>query len=347
MTPLFDRAVFRRLARRLPFTTRRALKQIALGDRADEADLAYCYRLILGRSPDPDGWRHYRSLIARGDLSVQQLALSFLSSAEYRQRDLARGGAEVTLAAVGPLELYVPSDDAAIGSRMQRRGAYQPHLTGLFERTLAPGMTFVDVGANIGYFSLLAGRIVGETGAVVAIEPGERNCVLLHRSAVRNRLRNIRLHPCAISDRRETLVYLPQGSNGTITGLPGDGEVPSGGRLVPATTLDDLVASLDRVDVIKIDVEGAEARVLRSAAATLERHRPLVVSEFSPLLLEEVSGVTGDAYLAQLLDLGYELSVVDPDGAGELISCGRDAQEVVRFLRGAGLAQLDLVARGV
>ena len=181
----------------------------------------------------------------------------------------------------------------------------------------------------------------------MAIEPGERNCLLLHRSAVRNRLPNIRLHPCAISDRRETLVYLPQGSNGTITGLPGDGEVPAGGRLVPATTLDDLVASLDRVDVIKIDVEGAEARVLRSAAATLERHRPLVVSEFSPLLLEEISGVTGDAYLAQLLDLGYEPSVVDPNGAGELIPCGRDARQVVGFLRGAGLAQLDLVARRV
>jgi hypothetical protein len=70
-----------------------------------------------------------------------------------------------------------------------------------------------------------------------------------------------------------------------------------------------------------------------------------VVSEFSPLLLEEVSGVTGDAYLAQLLDLGYELSVVDPDGAGELIPCGRDTRRVVGFLRGAGLAQVDLVAR--
>ena len=219
----------------------------------------------------------------------------------------------------------MPSDDAAIGSRMLRRGAYQPHLTGLFQKILAPGMTFVDVGANIGYFSLLAARIVGETGAVVAIEPGERNGVLLQRSLARNRLRNVRLHPYAVSDRRETLVYLPQGSNGTVTGLGGDGDVPSGGRLVPATTLDDLLAGLDRVDVIKIDVEGAEGRVLRGAAATLARHRPLVVSEFSPLLLEAISGVAGDAYLSHLLDLGYELSVVDPDGAGELIPCGRDA----------------------
>ena len=126
MTPLFDRTVFRRLARRLPLATQRSLKKLALGDRATETDLAYCYRLILGRPPDPDGWRHYGSLVARGELSVQRLRAELLASAEYRQRDLARGGAEVTLAAVGPVELYVPSDDAAIGSRMQRRSAYQP-----------------------------------------------------------------------------------------------------------------------------------------------------------------------------------------------------------------------------
>jgi hypothetical protein len=73
----------------------------------------------------------------------------------------------------------------------------------------------------------------------------------------------------------------------------------------------------------------------------------LFTPRFSPRLLEEVSGVTGDAYLAQLLDLGYELLVVEPDGAGELIPYGRDARRVVGFLRSGGLAQLDLVARRV
>lgn len=345
LTSLLDRPAFRRLARRLPPAIQGSLRRTVLDDRADETDLLYCYRLILGRSPDPEGWRHYRPLVERGELSVGQLVLSFLSSREYRERDLVHGGRQVTLAQVGGLELYVPSDDAAIGSGMLRRGAYQPHLTGLLSRLLAPGMTFVDVGANIGYFSVLAARLVGETGLVVAIEPGERNCVLLHRSATRHRLRNVRLHPYALSDRRETLVYLAQGSNGTITDLGDGDDWPSGGRLVPAAPLDELVAGLDRVDVIKIDVEGAESRVLRGAAATLERHRPVVVSEFSPLLLEQVSRVTGDAYLSQLLDLGYELSVVDPDGAGELIPCGRDSGAVLRRLRDAGTTQLDLVAR--
>lgn len=345
MMALFDRPLVRRLARRLPSPAQGVLKRLVLGDRADPTDLRYCYRLLLGRAPDPDGWRHYRSLIARGELSVPQLVLSFLASPEYRARQLIQGGVEVTLATIGSVELYVPADDAAIGSRMLRRRAYQPPLSGLLPRIIAPGMTFVDVGANLGYFSLLAAQMVGETGTVVAIEPGERNCRLLYRSVVRNRLRNVQLHPYAISDRRETLVYLAQGSNGTIAPLDADTGGPAGGRLVPAIPLDDLVAGLDRVDVIKLDVEGAEARVLRGAAATLARHRPLVVSEFSPLLLEQVSGVSGDVYLSQLLDLGYQLSVVDPDGAGELIACGRDPRAVVRVLQRAGTAQLDLMAR--
>ena len=82
----------------------------------------------------------------------------------------------------------------------------------------------------------------------------------------------------------------------------------------------------------------------KAHAAMLARHRPVVVSEYSPGLLEQVSGATGDAYLSLLLDLGYELSIVDPDGGGELIRCGRDAGRVVRFLRDAGMVQLDVLA---
>jgi FkbM family methyltransferase len=343
---LVDRPSLRRLLRRLPVAAQRSAKQIALGDRADAADLAYCYRLILGRSPDPDGWRHYSALIERGELSVQQLVLSFLCSLEFRQRGvLEEGGGAVELVTFGTVELYVPRDDPDIGSRMLRRGAHQPYLAALLRRILSPGMTFVDVGANIGYFSLLGAQIVGEVGRVLAIEPGERNCRLIHRSVVRNQLRNVHLHPYAISDQQGALTYLAQGSNGTIADLDATTDVPPGGRLVSTTTLDNLLAGLDRVDVIKLDVEGAEARVLRGAARTFQQHRPVVVSEVSPLLLEKISGMSAQSYLACFLDLGYELSVVDRDGNGELFACGRDLARVLGVLRALG--SLDVIARPI
>ena len=341
---LLDRSSIRRLLRRFPAAVRRSAKQVALGDRADAVDLAYCYRLILGRSPDPAGWRHYSALIERGDLSVPQLVLAFLSSLEFRQRGVLEPvDAAVELVRFGPIELYVPANDPAIGSQMVRRGAHQPHLAALLGRILAPSMTFVDVGANIGYFSLLAARIVDGGGRVVAIEPGARNCRLLHRSLVRNRLGNVQLHPCAISDDRGTLAYLAEGSNGTIADLDATRDVPAGAHLVPATTLDDLLAGLDRVDVIKLDVEGAEGRVLRGATRTLERHRPVIISEVSPSLLETISGVSAEAYLTRFLDLGYELWVVDRDGDGELRGGGRDVGKVLEALAASG--SVDVLAR--
>ena len=100
---LLDRPSLRRLLRRLPAGAQWSAKRIALGDRADEGDLAYCYRLLLDRSPDPAGWRHYASLIERGELSVQQLVLAFLSSLEFRRRGVLEPGDEaVELVALGP-----------------------------------------------------------------------------------------------------------------------------------------------------------------------------------------------------------------------------------------------------
>jgi hypothetical protein len=92
-------------------------------------------------------------------------------------------------------------------------------------------------------------------------------------------------------------------------------------------------------------VEGAEARVLRGAARTFQQHRPVVVSEVSPLLLEKISGMSAQSYLACFLDLGYELSVVDRDGNGELFACGRDLARVLGVLRALG--SLDVIARPI
>src|SRR5262249_27455239 len=152
---------------------------------------------------------------------------------------------------------------------------------------------------------------------------------------VRNRLGNVRLYPCAIWDRPGALAYLPEGSNGTVADLEPASDLPPGARLIPTATLDDLLAGLDRVDMIKLDVEGAEFRVLRGAARTLQR-RPLVVSELSPELLRRVSGASAEHYLTGFLDLGYGLSVIDRDGGGELLDCGRDLGKVLDALGATG-----------
>jgi hypothetical protein len=75
----------------------------------------------------------------------------------------------------------------------------------------------------------------------------------------------------------------------------------------------------------------------------MARHRPAVLTEVSPALLERISGVSAGAYLARLLDLGYELALVDRDGDGELLPCGRDPATVLEALAASG--SVDVLAR--
>src|SRR5207248_7439067 len=115
------------------------------------------------------------------------------------------------------------------------------------------GVSFVDVGANIGYYSLLAASRVGEAGHVHAFEPSNRNCALLQASVDRNGFRCVDLYPFAVADRSTTLVYDAVASNGSVS-EPEPGAPALDLDLVRSVRLDDVLAGLP-VDVMKIDVE--------------------------------------------------------------------------------------------
>jgi hypothetical protein len=96
------------------------------------------------------------------------------------------------------------------------------------------------------------------------------------------------------------------------------------------------------VDVVKIDVEGAEHRALTGATTMLREKRPDVFSEFAPVGLKEVSGVAPEEYLQLLLGIGYELAVLHRDGTVE--RCGREPRTVLDVHARVGLDHVDLVA---
>ena len=111
---------------------------------------------------------------------------------------------------------------------------------------------------------------------------------------------------------------------------------------VPAVRIDALVPPGQRVDLIKVDVEGAEYNALLGAEATIARCRPVIISEFSPDLMPGISGVSGEAYLGWLIGQGYALSVVQPDGS--LLACGGNRAAVMRAYAERGTDHVDLVA---
>ena len=211
------------------------------------------------------------------------------------------------------ITLFLDREDGAV-SRPILAGDYEAHLVPVFERFCRPGMTVVDVGANLGLYSLLASKLVGPAGRVVAIEPSSENCRLILLSVDANRAENVELLPLAL-DRGRGWSNLSGhfGSNGGLV----SGDVPSltsgWSEIVPTFALDDLVEG--RVDFLKIDVEGAEGRVVAGAQRILDTSRPVVATELSLEMLPRVSGISGEEYLEGFEALGYRICLL-PRGTG-------------------------------
>ena len=104
--------------------------------------------------------------------------------------------------------------DYAVGHTVARTGSYEPEVSATLREVLPPGATFVDIGANIGWFSLLAASLVGPTGRVIAIEPNPRNVALLRQSAKDNGFDNIDVVTVALGERRGAAALETDGSNG-------------------------------------------------------------------------------------------------------------------------------------
>jgi FkbM family methyltransferase len=220
---------------------------------------------------------------------------------------------EVLRCAAGPVELLCDPADGAVAPGL-RSGSYEPHLTAVFERLCTPGMTVVDVGANLGYFSVLAARLVGPGGRVIAVEPSSDNCRLLLSSLRDQNITNVDLFPVACDAETGWAYYSSHvGSNG---GLIDDRDLLARpGVVVPTFRLDDLVQG--PVGLLKLDVEGAEGRVLRGATALIERDRPIVTSELKQEMLERVSEMSLADYLAYFESLGYRATMLDAASGSE------------------------------
>jgi hypothetical protein len=105
--------------------------------------------------------------------------------------------------------------------------------------------------------------------------------------------------------------------------------------------LDDFLRDTERIDVIKIDIEGGELRALQGMSALIERHRPVIVSEFAPTMIERQSGVNGEAYLQALQECGYDLHAIGPE---KIHMPAQSSAEIMAYYFQAGGNHIDLIA---
>jgi FkbM family methyltransferase len=158
-------------------------------------------------------------------------------------------------------------------------GIYEVDKIAAVRRFLRPGSTFVDVGANVGDYSLLAASIVGDAGRVLCFEPEPQNRYWLQKSIDLNGYKNMDVFPVALSDtNRQASLYLGEIA-GYHTLIPGHPERQAGTITVPTRTLDSHLKELgrERIDMMKIDVEGAELQVLRGARTTMENNPQMIL----------------------------------------------------------------------
>ncbi|MFS7875801.1 FkbM family methyltransferase [Streptomyces asiaticus] len=190
-------------------------------------------------------------------------------------------------------------------------GVWEPHMTRWLQRRLKPGDVFVDVGANIGYYSLLASRLVGRGGTVVAIEASPTFHQLLRRHVRRNDSTNIRALNAAVSDRDELLTFILASSRnmGANSVVPYDGPAEStfeiAAQPLPDLLTDDEIAN---ARVIKIDVEGAEGSVVRGLLPLLDKLRPdaELTVEVTPQRMSDLGDSVEDL-LTALKDRGFHV----------------------------------------
>ncbi len=164
-------------------------------------------------------------------------------------------------------------------------GTYESELQSAIRELAAPGMIAYDIGANIGYITLLFGRIVGEQGAVFAFEALPQNVTRLKANIAANNLKApIRIESSAVVDRVGPVNFMigPSGGMGKAEGSAGRNEVEYTRSLtVPGTSLDVFVYQEGNPvpEIIKVDIEGGEVLALPGMVTLLTRARPLILLE--------------------------------------------------------------------
>jgi FkbM family methyltransferase len=225
------------------------------------------------------------------------------------------GNDELATYTLDGLTLYALRDDPAVSEVILDGGVYEPHVDATLRTLCKKGDVVIDVGANIGVHTFLMSSLVGPQGSVVALEPNSENCRLIILGMLENNITNVSLQPVALSRGPGWSYFATHfGSNGGLVGDDRSSIADGRGLVVPTMALDDL--DLRRpVNLIKMDVEGAEGLVAAGAQRILREDRPTVITELSADMLRRVSGLEIDAYLQTFAGLGYAFFLIErPSG---------------------------------
>lgn len=218
---------------------------------------------------------------------------------------------------IGPLLMHAA--DEVMTPAIRDTGVWEQEEAAWLRDVVRPGAAVLDVGANVGYFTLLVAQLVGPDGAVVAVEPEPGNLGLLRANLWRHGLDDVTVVPIAGWSTRALLPLVFSATNrGDHQVRPDRAEAAA--QLVPAGPLDELLGEDATLDVVKVDTQGVDHEVIAGLQQTLARSPdPQVLVEYWLEGMED-RAIDGRGVLSGYRDLGFELSLLGDGGTARAAS---------------------------
>ncbi len=201
-------------------------------------------------------------------------------------------------------KMYIDLADKEVSQSLLKHGFYEKYETKLFKKVLKRGMTVLDIGANIGYYTLIAARKVGINGKVFAFEPEPSNYDLLCKNIEANKFQNVVIIPKAVSNKVKTIkLYLSPENRAEHSFCK---YLNNKFVNVKTIVLDNFLKN-KKIDFVKVDIEGAEAEALQGMQNVIKSNKKLIlITEFWPAGIE-MRGFSPKGYLEKLFELGFKL----------------------------------------
>ena len=268
----------------------------------------WAYRVLLQREPDTAGEQGWCNQLDAG-LTRNALVKQFLGSNEYCGRFDRVVETTVNTGGV-TFRLGSRENDIAVGQAIQNGGEHESWVTSHFLAAIKPAATVIDIGANLGWYTMLAAAKTLHHGRVVAFEPLPDNVQLLLANARLNDFKHVTCYPVALGERNEVLrIGTGSGSNAAIVD-----EAGTYGQFCQVLAAREALNAIGHFDVLKIDIEGYEPIVLRSAGEVLRRIRPTMFVEYHPWVVER-RGLSVEEFHEQLFSFGMSIRVMHHDGS--------------------------------
>jgi len=270
---------------------------VEAGKKVELLDSIYLYRILLNRMPGEDEIIYY----TKSKYTYRDMLKAILDSDEYQTNFynfLPPGFLFMTER--NGYRFWFDTRDREMGVLMAI-GKYEPEATSLLEKLLKPGMQCLDIGAQTGYYSLLMARCISEDGRVLAYEPMERSYAILRKNITENKAEKIITTFNVACGAKKEKLSMRTVSNMYVADVNGD-------LHIDCIALDDEIDI--KVDFVKIDAEGHEPQVFEGMKKTIEKNRPVIITEINAYWLSQ-AGSSFSGYAELLEGMDYKLFDID------------------------------------